>query len=162
MILFRELAIRLFDFIPRSRGRYAEYGVEILRLWHLALGLGRRSAVPLLDDDARRSQQLRLEDIAGLIDTGDDMVVLLRRRRLGGDSFVERGIEGLSDRVEDFEARIAKRLQQLLFNHVDALDDRRRIGRRRIHMCEARDVIGGTDEISTEPRFDPSSALLPF
>jgi hypothetical protein len=39
---------------------------------------GARSAVPLLNDHARRSKKLGLEDVSGLIDASYDVIVLSR------------------------------------------------------------------------------------
>ena len=56
------------------------------------------SAVPLLHDDARRTEQLAVEQVAALVDLGDDVVVLGRKRGLGRDRLVERRVERMVER----------------------------------------------------------------
>ena len=64
------------------------------------------------------------------------MVVLGRQGWLGRDGFVDSRIEGLVDRIDDLESRGAKRLEQLPLDHVDALDHRGSVDRRRIDVRE--------------------------
>ena len=60
---------------------------------------------------------------------------------------MERWIEGLTDRIYDLEPSRAEGLEKLLFDHVDSLDDSRGVGRRRVHVREARDIIERLKEL---------------
>src|SRR5688572_33361607 len=68
---------------------------------------------PLSDDHARRSQQLAPEAVAGLKDLRDDVIVLGRQSRLGGERFVNRRIERLVERVNDLQTGGGQRRQEL-------------------------------------------------
>jgi hypothetical protein len=88
------------------------------------------------------------------------MIVLLRRRGLGCDRFMQCGIEGLADRIDYLETRVAKCLQQLFLNHVDALHDRRGVGRSGIDVGETRHVIERLDQLSNEISLGAGAGVL--
>src|SRR5688500_1049133 len=83
--------------------------------------ISRSSSVPLLHDDARRTEKLTVERVATLVYARHHVVVLGRQRGLRRDGFLHRRIEGLIHRLDHLEAGAGQRLPQLLLDEIDAL-----------------------------------------